>query len=260
MKTVKDELGREVTYPYPPKRIISLVPGITETLFSLNLADEVIGRTRYCIYPKDVVDKAMIVGGTKEIKLDVIQQLKPDLIIAEKEENTKEIVEMLEKDYPVYVAEVQSFEDALFMIEKMGSITNREEEAHQLTQKINENYEDFQKLPPKRVAYVIWKKPYMVVGKNTYINSMLEKLGFVNPFVNFKGRYPSVTKEDLQHAHLDYLFLATEPYPFKEKHFAEFREFLPDVKLKILDGEMFWYGAKMVEASRYFRDLFMKNN
>lgn len=260
MKTVRDHLDREVTYEYPPKKIISLCPSITETLFSINLANEVIGRTRYCTYPEDTVKKAHIVGGTKDMKLDVIHELKPDLIIVEKEENTKEMVEILEKHYPVYVTEVQSYQEALCMVEDLGKLTDREEEALKLVEKIKESFEDFLEVTPKRVAYAVWKKPYMVVGKNTYINSMLEKLGFVNPFVNFEGRYPAITKEDFQKAELDYLFLSTEPYPFKEKHFEEFLEFLPAVQPKIIDGEMFWYGARMLLAASYFKNFFAENN
>src|SRR5690625_5476757 len=99
MKSVVDHLGRQVTYKYPPKRIVSLCPAITETLFHLQLQEEVVGRTRFCIHPHDEVETVINVGGTKDIKLERIQQLQPDLIIAEKEENTKEMVAALEVDY-----------------------------------------------------------------------------------------------------------------------------------------------------------------
>lgn len=254
-KIVTDHLGREVAFTYPPKRIISICPGITDTLFSLNLEDEIVGRTRYCIYPTDKVEGVKAVGGTKEIKMEVVHQLKPDLIIAEKEENTKEIVEEISQHYPVFVAEVLSIESAYNMIHDIGEVTDRKKEASTLVKKIESK---FQSLPIKhgrRVGYVIWKKPYMVVGKSTYINSILESMGFINPFTEFVGRYPAITIEDFQCANLDYIFLATEPFPFKEKHFEEFQQFLPTVKPMIIDGEMFWYGPRMIHAAEYFTKI-----
>jgi iron complex transport system substrate-binding protein len=254
-KILKDNLGREVEYSFPPKRIVSLCPGITDTLFSLNLENEIVGRTRYCIYPRDKVKEVQVVGGTKEIKMDLIHQLNPDLIIAEKEENTKEIVDEISQHYPVYVVEVQSVNDAFGMIQDMGEVTDRKKEATSLVEKIKGKFDSLSTNHGNRVGYVIWKKPYMVVGNNTYINSQLQALGFTNPFTELNGRYPVVTIEELQQVELDYLFLATEPYPFKVKHIDEFKQFLPTVKFKIVDGEMFWYGPRMLEAAGYFKKI-----
>ena len=217
-----DHLGRTVTYEFPPKRIISLCPGITETLFSLELENEIVGRTRFCIYPKEKVKNVPAVAGTKDIKMDAIHDVKPDLIIVEKEENTEEIVKTLEKHYPVYVAEVQSIDGAYRMIHDLGHVTDRESEAALLKKNIQAQFQSLPQVNGKRVAYVIWKKPYMVVGKDTYIQTLLNEMGFINPFTEFEGRYPAVTAEDFQKAELDYVFLASEPYPFKDKHKAEF--------------------------------------
>lgn len=255
-KKVFDHLERTVEFSYPPKRIISIAPGLTDTLYSLNLANEIVGRTRYCLHPKDKVQLAEPVGGTKDMNLEKIKLLKPDLIFAEKEENTREIVEQLEKEFPVYVAEVQSVNHAYKMITDLGEVTNRSFEAAQLLATIENGFEDLPIFPHKKVAYVIWRKPYMVAGRNTYIDSLLQTLGFKNAFSNCEGRYPAVTEDDLKHANLDYLFLATEPFPFKEKHLSEFAQFLPNVKPIILDGEMFWYGPRMVDAAAYFKRKF----
>jgi iron complex transport system substrate-binding protein len=255
-KKVIDQIGRTVEFSYPPKRIISLAPGITDTLYSLHLKNEVVGRTRYCIHPKEHVQLAVAVGGTKQINLDKIRELQPDLIFAEKEENTKEMVEILEKEFPVYVAEVQSVQDAYRMITELGELTNRKLVADELQTFIQAGFQSLPSVQGAKAAYVIWKKPYMVVGNNTYINSLLEQLGFENVFSTFKDRYPTVTEEDFQKAELDYLFLATEPFPFKNKHLVEFSEILPGVKTIILDGEMFWYGPRMIEAAGYFKKIF----
>lgn len=256
MLTIQDHLGRTITISQPPKRIISLVPAITETMYHLGLENEIIGRTRFCIHPQDKVSKAMNIGGTKEIKLDRIHDLNPDLIIAEKEENTKEIVETLEQHYPVFVFEVKKITDVYRMIQDIGKLTEREEKSLILVEEIQSAFQTLPNVNGKRAAYVIWKKPYMVVGGDTYIQSLLEKFGFINPFTLFEGRYPVVTEEDFLEANLDYIFLATEPYPFREQHLEEFQKMLPNVKVVILDGEMFWYGAKMLEAASYFRSVF----
>ncbi|WP_047985490.1 ABC transporter substrate-binding protein [Ornithinibacillus californiensis] len=256
MLNIQDHLGRTVTLPNPPKRIISLVPAITDTMYHLGLEDKIIGRTRFCIHPKDKVKQAVNIGGTKEIKLDRIHELKPDLIIAEKEENTKEIVETLEQYYPVFVFEVKKIADVYRMIEDVGMLTEFEEESTKLVADIQHAFSMLPNVHGKRAAYVIWQRPYMVVGKDTYIQSLLQEMGFANPFVTYEGRYPVVTEEDFQQAELDYILLATEPYPFREKHLEEFQEMLPNVKPVIVDGEMFWYGARMVEATAYFRETF----
>ena len=253
MKTVTDHIGRTITYNFPPKQIISLCPGITETLYALQLEPEIIGRSKYCIYPKDKVGNAQVIGGTKEINIAKIRELKPDLIIVEKEENTKDIVELLEKDYPVYVAEVQSISDAYRMVTSIGDLTNRNVEARRLAGKIQTEFLALPQVKGKRAAYVIWKEPYMVVGRDTYIQSVLDEMGFINPFISLKSRYPIVTVEDFQNAELDYVLLATEPYSFEDKHKDEFQKMMPNAIPIIVDGEMFWYGARMIKAARYFK-------
>lgn len=256
IKTTKDHLDRLIDYEYPPKRIISLCPGITDTLYSLRLETEIVGRTKYCLYPKEQVMNAAIVGGTKKVKLDVIHELKPDLIFAEKEENTKEMVEELEKHFPIFVAEVQSVNEAYRMIHDVGAVTDRAEIADRLENTIRSQFQSLPNAKGKRAAYVIWRKPYMVVGKNTYINSLLERMGFINPFTAYNGRYPSVSIEDFRHAKLDYVLLASEPFPFQEKHQMEFAEFLPNIPSILVDGEMFWYGPRMLETAKYFKNIF----
>lgn len=254
-KEVIDHLGRTVKYEFPPKRIISLCPGMTETLYTLNLENEIVGRTRYCIYPSDKVEGATIVGGIKEIDPETIGKLNPDLIIVEKEENTPEIVAALEKRYPVYSAEVQSVQDAYRMIEDIAALTDRELQGQQLVGDIKKEFAAFSGMKGKRAAYIIWRNPYMAVGNTTYINSLLEEIGFINPFAELDGRYPSVGEEEFQRANLDYIFLASEPFPFKEKHKAEFLKMAPNAEIHILDGEMFWYGAKMKKAAKYLNEV-----
>src|SRR5690625_103644 len=254
MKTITDQLGRTITYHFPPQRIISFAPAITETMFHLNLQEKIVGRTRFCVHPKGMVEHAVNVGGTKDVKMDRVHDLQPDLIIVEKEENTKEMVAQLEQYYPVYAFEIQTVPDAIQMIVDLGKIVDRELQAKSLVQQINKSFAEFPRIyEGKRVAYVIWQDPYMVVGKNTYIQSLLEKLGFINPFAMMGGRYPTVKPEDFQQAQLDYVLLATEPFPFRKMHLSTFAHLAPEATIKIVDGEMFWYGVKMLEAVPYFQ-------
>ncbi|RSK29061.1 iron ABC transporter substrate-binding protein [Bacillus sp. HMF5848] len=254
-KQMVDAVGRQFSYAYPPTRIVSLVPGITETLFALGLEEQVVGRTRFCKFPIDKVEKVPAISGTKDINIDRIRALKPDLIIAEKEENTKDIVETLEKEFPVYVAEIQSVNSALDTIEQLGFILNVRDKAAQLVCSIREQFHELGKVSRKRVAYFIWRKPYMVAGRDTYINSVLTMLGYENVFTDRDSRYPAVDVKDIQLARVDYIFLASEPFPFSEKHKKELQDIVPDVPVVLVDGEMFWSGAKMLEAAKYFKNL-----
>lgn len=251
-KEVIDRTGRPVSFTYPPKRIISLCPGITDTLFALGLEQEIVGRTRFCKYPEDRVQSVPAVAGTKDLKLEAILEAAPDLVILEKEENTKEMAELLEQHVPVYVAEVQTVQEAFQMIETMGDLTDRQLEAEKLVSDIQLQFEKMTARASARAAYVIWKKPYMVVGRDTYIHDVLQRLGFENPFIQKEGRYPAVTPNDFQAAQLDTIFLASEPYPFKEKHLDEFRKMAPGAEVVLIDGEMLWYGPRMLEAPDYF--------
>ncbi|GKV66996.1 MULTISPECIES: helical backbone metal receptor [unclassified Sporosarcina] len=251
-KEVTDHLGRTLLYEFPPKRIVTLCPGITETLFALGLEEEIAGRTRYCIYP-EAAKKVHAVAGTKDLNLEKIHAVKPDLIIMEKEENTKEMVETLSEFYPVYVAEVQTIDDAFRMITDMGTLTDRQQQADLLAADINQAFAELPALPAARVAYVIWKKPYMVAGRSTYINTLLQRIGFITPFAESADRYPAVTEEQFKEAKLDLVLLASEPYPFKEKQQRQFQDMLPDSSIQLIDGEMFWYGARMLLSADYLQ-------
>jgi iron complex transport system substrate-binding protein len=252
MMTVTDHLERQITLEEGPQRIISLCPAITETL--LTLGANVVGRTKYCIFPKDTVASIPTVGGTKQIDLEAIETLAPTIIICEKEENTKDIVTSLENRWPTFVCEVNSVDTAYRMIHTVGQLANCDTAATALVENIQQA---FQALPTfnGRVAYMMWRKPYMAVGDTTYINDLLKTLGFANPIAELEGRYPAVTLAQLADAKLDYVLLSSEPFPFSEKHIEEFQPALPKARILFVDGEMFWYGARMLDAARYFKQL-----
>lgn len=249
-----DHTGRQVNIPAPPKRIITICPAITETLFALGLEDEIVGRTKYCIFPEGIVENVPIVGGTKEVNVEKIRALQPDLILAEKEENTAEIVQTLEKIAPVFVLEVQSIQDSYRFIKTLGTLTNKNSKADLIVDSCKATFPSSRE-QVKNAAYVIWRKPYMVVGGTTYINDVLHTLGLHNPFANEGSRYPAVTKEDLAAANIDVLLLASEPFPYQDKHIAEFQAFLPNTKIVLVEGEMFWYGSRMELTGPYLEKL-----
>ncbi|WP_379964745.1 ABC transporter substrate-binding protein [Epilithonimonas sp. UC225_85] len=238
-------------------KVISLVPSITETLFDLGLSsDEIIGRTKFCIHPKELVKTVEIIGGTKNLNIDKIRSLKPDLIIANKEENVKEQVEELMKDFKVLVTNVETLEDNYYLIKQLGHILGKEEKAQFFNLK---TYEAFDIPKPEnklKVAYLIWKDPYMTVGGDTFISRILEELGFQNLFKDQK-RYPEVQLEDLRAANL--IFLSSEPFPFKEKHIAGIQDICIDQKIMIVDGEAFsWYGSHLAKCGEYYQELLKK--
>ena len=247
MKYYKDQIGRNILIALFPQRIISLVPSITELLVELGLKDRLVGVTRFCIHPSSLLNEKKIIGGTKDIDLETITSLRPDLILASKEENVKDQIESLR--FPVWLSDVSSLEDARNMISSIGKITATEEKAKAIINSIHLPSTSKRKI---RVAYLIWRKPYMTIGGDTFISDMLERVGFENVFSD-KRRYPIVTLEDMQAKNLDFIFLSTEPFPFKKKFISEFEHVAQPV---LVDGEMFsWFGSRLMKAGDYFNAL-----
>ena len=239
-----------------PQKIISLVPSISELLYELNLAKETVGITKFCIHPSIWYHTKEKIGGTKNLQIEKIKCLQPDLIIANKEENTKEQVEILARLFPVYLTDVNNYEEAIKMIEDVGKITSRVVDAVQLTKVIQSGFNLIKK-PFKQIktVYFIWKDPYMSVGGDTFINDMMSRLGLQNIFGHYK-RYPEVTLQNVISAKPQLILLSSEPYPFKQKHITEIQAYLPNTKILLVDGEMFsWYGSRMKYMPEYFNNL-----
>jgi len=256
-----DQMQRRITVEQKPQRIVSLVPSQTELLFHLGLREEVVGITKFCVHPAEWFRTKTRIGGTKTLDVEKIKLLQPDLILANKEENIQEQVEELAKHFPVWVSDVNTLEDALDMINAVGEITGRNEEAARLIQQIQTGFAGlqtppFDKLRTKlQTAYLIWKEPYITVGGDTFIHDLLTRAGFENIFQN-KSRYPTITIEELPIAGCQLLILSSEPYPFRQKHIEELQRHLPNTKIILADGEMFsWYGSRLLHAPAYFSQL-----
>lgn len=251
-----DQLDRTVEIQSSPKRIISLVPSQTELLHDLGLEEEVIGITKFCLHPQKWFKEKTRIGGTKQVHIEKLKALHPDLILANKEENVKEQIEELAKDFPVWISDVNTLEDAYEMIASIGEITGIKETAETLITRIKTNFTELQTTNHQlQTCYLIWKDPYMTIGGDTFIHHLLEKAGFQNVFAN-ATRYPVISIEDLQNANCQLLLLSSEPFPFKQKHADELQPFLPNTKIILVDGEMFsWYGSRLLYAPAYFQSL-----
>lgn len=257
MPVFKDQTRRTIFIDVYPKRIISLVPSQTELLADFGLSDEVVGITKFCVHPDAWFRSKTRVGGTKQLNMESIHALQPDLIIANKEENVKEQIEELEKHYPVWISDVNNLTDAFKMIEQIGLITNKESQAKNIVNRIKEKFSHLQQSNQSiETVYLIWQKPYMTVGGDTFIHSMLEAAGFKNIYAN-STRYPEVTIEELKTKNPDLIILSSEPFPFNQKHIDELQIHLPTTKIILADGEIFsWYGSRLLKAPAYFATLY----
>ncbi len=239
-----------------PRRIVSVVPSQTELLFDLGVGQQVVGVTKFCLHPANALTTKTVVGGTKTLHLDRIHALRPDLILANKEENVRDQIEELQRHYPVHMTDVNTFADALTMIRAVGEQVGAANPANAIADRIEAGFASLP-APTERpaVAYLIWRKPYMVAAADTFIDAMLTAAGFRNAFA-YQTRYPAVTPDDLQSARPDLVFLASEPYPFKPTHVAELQTVCPWARVLVVDGELFsWYGSRLLRSAAYLREL-----
>ncbi len=268
MLTFTDQLNEIISLKNYPKRIISLVPSQTELLFDLGLTESIVGITKFCIHPKEQIKNTnnshiKIIGGTKNFNFEQIKALSPDLIIGNKEENYETGILELKKHFPVFMTDIYDLNDALQMIKSVGNITNTTEKATDICSEISKEFTDFlaqksqdkNQKSKKKVAYFIWNKPMMIATTNTFIDNMLQLIGFENAFSDLV-RYPCVSEEDIIKASPDVIFLSSEPFPFKEKHISYFKNICPHAHIQVVDGELFsWYGSRLKYAAKYFKEL-----
>lgn len=248
-----DQIGEKISLPHAPKRVISLVPSQTELLHDLGLNQEVVGITRFCVHPQGWLKEKTKVGGTKNVNLKRIKSLEPDLIIANKEENIREQVEEMGKICPVWTSDVKKIEDNLQLIADLGELLERQSTAKTLIQNIEQKRNKLQStsfVAKPEALYLIWDKPLMGAGNDTFIHTMLLEGGFSNYLE--KARYPEILEEELLARPPEVLLLSSEPYSFTQKHVDEWKEKLEDTKVILVDGELFsWYGSRIQFAFDY---------
>lgn len=250
-----DQTGREISLHIPAKRIVSLVPSQTELLFDLGLNLEVVGITTFCIHPDTWYRSKKRVGGTKNFKPEVIRALAPDLILANKEENDFALLDSLMDEFPVWVSDISTFEDAMEMINAIGLLTGKENEAAGIAADCRHAFSAFNPTPQSaRVIYLIWQNPWMCAGNDTFIHHMIQRCGWVN--VMEQSRYPEISKEEIRALRPDKILLSSEPFPFREKHREEMQQQFPECEILLVDGEYFsWYGSRLRLAPSYFASI-----
>src|SRR5699024_7424024 len=252
-----DGIGQQfIPIPKQELRIVSLVPSQTELLVDMGLEKQLIGITKFCVHPSYLKKNITIVGGTKKVSKEKIKDLKPNLILCNKEENTKAIVKELKEIAAVWVTEVYTVDYFNKTIRNLGEFFGVEKVSSEILEQIAIKEIEFQRFiydkPQKKVLYLIWKDPYMAAGKNTFINNLLLQNKFINVLED-DSRYPEVTPDCTPKP--DVILLSSEPYPFSEKHQKKIEEEW-QVPTMLVDGEYFsWYGSRLLHAFDYFIKL-----
>jgi len=256
MITSIDQIGTTVILDGPARRIVSLVPSQTAWFHALGLDDEMVGITRFCTLPDHWHKTKTRVGGTKDVHLDQVSALAPDLIVANREENVREQVEALSKIAPVWTSDVHDLDSAVGMMRGTAGLVGRENEAEALIEEMLIRFANMAPLGhPLRTAYIIWKDPWMIVGGDTFIHDMMSRCGLVNVFADRK-RYPQTGLNELAAKHCELILLSSEPYPFKEQDRDRLAALFPGVRVECTDGVPFsWYGGPLLQAPAAFRAL-----
>jgi len=245
-------------------RIVCLVPSITELLFDLGLGAQVVGRTGFCIHPKDCVKRIVKVGGTKVIDASRIKRLAPTHLIVNIDENPRTAVAELAAFVPnVVVTHPVQPCDNLALYRLLGGIFSREEQAEELCRRFEAAYEQTTAAcaawPRQRVLYLIWKAPWMTVARDTYISRMLAAVGWDTCEIKSEARYPAFEPTPGLLQEEDVVLLSSEPYSFRERHRLEILDLLPAhsrTRVALIDGSMTsWYGSRAIQGLAYLREF-----
>jgi len=260
MKIIKDQLGNVLEFSKTPKRIISIVPSITELLYDLGLEENIVGITSYCVQPYHFSTTKKSIGGTKKVNITRVKELAPDIIICNKEENTPEMVKELSEIAPVYVSDINTIAESLDLIKQLGDMLSCRMEANNIIAKINFKLADFKQYikdkPSRKVAYFIWAEPWMVAGNNTFINEILKLNKFDNIYQNLE-RYPTIPLEKIRFdGDPRIIILPSEPFKFTDDHAFEIAAYANRSMTVFADGQFFsWYGSRLLKAFDYFKEL-----
>ncbi len=257
---LRDALGALHAPAAGEPRIVSLVPSLTELLCDLGLADRLVGRSGFCIHPRDIVKAIPKMGGTKDVDIEKIRAAAPTHLVVNIDENRREQVEELARFVPhVVVTHPNTPEDNIDLFRLFGAIFHREHEAEKLAADFRAARAELrcatQDLPRQRVLYLIWKDPWMTVARDTYISAMLAAAGWDTLPEASTTRYPEVDAVLQGLTFTDRVLLSTEPYRFTENHLAE-AEARFRTPAQLIDGEMVsWYGSRAAAGLRYLAQL-----
>ncbi|HEV7765072.1 MAG TPA: helical backbone metal receptor [Thermoanaerobaculia bacterium] len=231
-----------------PRRVVSLVPSVTETLFELGAGDDVVGITDYCIFPPDLALPRL--GGTKNPRVDEIRALAPDLVHMNLEENLRRHGDAIESFTRIFVSEPKSLDDVESLITQLGAIHGRVERASELVTLLREARAS---LPQRAFTFAcpIWKNPWMWCGGDTYVSHLVASAGGTN-VLGDRTRYPQIALEDVLALRPDVVFLPDEPYAFTDADAAA----VHDARvIGPFPGHLFtWHGSRTIEGLRFLRD------
>jgi len=238
-------------------RIVCLVPSVTELLCDLGLAGQLVGRTGFCIHPRETVREIPKVGGTKDLKLDKIRELAPTHVVVNVDENRREDAEALAEFVPeVVVTHPQAPRDNLDLYRQMGGIFGREREAERLCGEFERAYAlaTAPEQQPQRVLYLIWRDPWMTVAPQTYISRTLAAFGWHTQPTEASERYPEVDLSAFA-GKVEHVLLSSEPYHFHERHIEEVAALVGGAEVSLIDGEMTsWYGSRAIAGLEYLAE------
>jgi ABC-type Fe3+-hydroxamate transport system substrate-binding protein len=254
-----DASGVALELAQPPRRIVSLVPSITETLCALGLADALVGVTVYCVAPREIVRGKARIGGEKDPDLDAIRALQPDLVVANVEENVREHVETLRGwGIPVWVTYPRTVVEGLAMIRTLGEVTGTAARAEAVLADLEPLHARVRAASARRrpvpVFYPIWRQPWMTISADTYIHDLLAVCGAINVFGDRPTRYPQVTLDEMAARRPEVIVLPDEPFRFRRAHVEDFAPYtdVPAVRARrihLVDGKPFsWHGPRLAEA------------
>jgi ABC-type Fe3+-hydroxamate transport system substrate-binding protein len=262
---VVDDLGLRVELKRAPRRLVSLVPSWTQTLFALGVGGQVVGVTKFCVEPTGPLDGIPRIGGTKNPDLRAIRELAPDVVIANAEENRREDLELLRaQSVPVFVTYPRTVTGAVESILRLGKLVARGAEANAMAREIVHSVSEIEadigvwaKLR-FRVFCPIWKNPWMSFNGDTYAHDVLRMLGFNNVYAAAGERYPMTTLEEAIELRPDIVLLPNEPYQFNDKDVEELKRLLPPAlarRVILISGrDLHWYGVHMIEGLKSLAD------
>jgi ABC-type Fe3+-hydroxamate transport system substrate-binding protein len=257
--TLLDAAGGAHTRAQGVPRIVSLVPSLTELLFDLDLGAQLVGRTGFCVHPRERVREVPKVGGTKDVDLDKVRAAAPTHVIVNVDENDKAVADALRAFVPnVVVTHPIEVEDNLSLYRLLGHVFDREERAEALAGRLRAELEATRReaFDTVRVLYLIWREPWMTVGAGTYIARMLASVGLRAVAPDSPDRYPRLDFDSFPAERFDAVLLSSEPYRFRDAHVRELRGDPRVGRRPVLriDGEMTsWYGSRAIAGLRYLR-------
>lgn len=269
MSTYTDGLYREIEIKNPPRRIVSLVPSITETIYTFGAQDTVVGVTNFCVEPASALQTKTPVGGTKTLDVEAIKALEPDLIIANAEENREEDIRQLVRGgLTTFVTFPRTVAAAINMMRQIAEITGTVDKASPILQEAEETLTEIKTEsrthPRPRVFCPIWRRPWMTIGSDTYMHDFISVCGGRNIFADRHDRYPRVELDEVARRMPEVILLPDEPYHFMPKHKEEFttRAYVPavrDRRIYVVEGKILcWYGPRIANGLRHINGLLQK--